>query len=539
MTAVLARETYRSVQEAFRYSEAAPGDEESAPPPEETGGENATGLFSDPQRQFWLAGTASDSGLTSRFLSEGFWQADGNEKVREKLATMRPGDRVILKTPASAAPEPPFDTRGNKVSVMWVKATGIVRELMPDGITVKVDWSRVDPPRPWYLYMFVSRLERLDPDDDYGRRLIRFALSGEEQDLDFWCNEPHWALRFGTRPIHADRAVSDAVSGASASADDLSPDDFAPSAEPAPPPLPPPAPYTLADLAADGCFLPEDVLARALERWRQRRNLILQGPPGTGKSWLARRLAAVLLGSRDPRVTGPGLRAVQFHPALSYEDFVRGWRPDGSGGLVLVDGAFLDCVTAARAAPERPHVLLIEEINRGNPARIFGDMLTLIEDTKRTPDEAIELAARRSPGERVFVPDNLFLVGTMNLADRSLALVDLALRRRFAFLDLTPQFTDRWRDWCVSRCGLDAAAVARIGARMDELNAEIAADRSLGPQFRVGHSFLTPDPAHPPGDATAWFREVVESEIGPLLEEYWFDAPDRARDAVAALAAGL
>lgn len=532
----LAREVFRSVQVTFRG--AAPDVDDTAPP--EDLAIEATELFSDPQRQFWLAGTASDAGLTARFLSDGFWQVDAGEKVREKLAAMRVGDRIILKTPASAASVPPFESGGNRVSVMWISATGTITGLMPDGLTVRVDWRRVDPPRPWYLYMFVSRLERLDPEDDYGRRLIRFAFLGEEQDLEFWRNEPRWASRFGTRPIHGAAAVPGApVDEPQAAPDDFAADDFSAPGQPEPEPLPPPVPYTLADLAAEGCFLPEDLVTRALGRWRLRRNLILQGPPGTGKSWLARRLARVLLGSADPRVTGPGLRAVQFHPALSYEEFVRGWRPDGSGGLVLVDGAFLECVAAALAAPDRPHVLLIEEINRGNPARIFGDMLTLIEDTKRAPDEAIELAARRFPGERIFVPDNLFLIGTMNLADRSLALVDLALRRRFAFLDLTPQFTEGWQDWCIRRCGLDAAAVARIGARMAELNAEIAGDRSLGAQFRVGHSFLTPDPAHPPADAAQWFREVVESEIGPLLEEYWFDAPDRARDAVAALVAGM
>ena len=298
-------------------------------------------------------------------------------------------------------------------------------------------------------------------------------------------------------------------------------------------PLPP---YTLADIASEGGFLAEDVLARALDRWKVRRNLILQGPPGTGKSWLARRLAAVLLGSRDPRA---GLRAVQFHPALSYEEFVRGWRPEGDGRLALVDGPFLECVTAARAEPDRPVVLLIEEINRGNPARIFGDMLTLIEDSKRRPDEAIELSARREPAERIFVPDNLFLLGTMNIADRSLAMVDFALRRRFAFLDLAPAFNERWQDWCVTVCGLDAALIGQIRARLTDLNAEIAGDRGLGPQFRIGHSFLTPRRDAPPADTALWFRETVETEIGPLLEEYWFDNPDRAREAVDALVVGF
>lgn len=526
----LAREVFRSVQVTFRG--AAPDVDDTAPP--EDLPIEATELFSDPQRQFWLGGSTFDrtSDQTDRFLADGIWQGGDDETSRMRIARMRAGDCLILKSSFTQKHNLPFDTAGQVVPVMRIKAIGRILEALADGRTVRVDWTPVTPPRDWYFNTYRTSLVALDPTGTDAQRLIRFAVLGEPQDIDYWRARSSAA---GVEVVAGGVSVDEPQ----AAPDDFAVDDFSAPGQPEPEPLPPPVPYTLADLAAEGCFLPEDLVTRALGRWRLRRNLILQGPPGTGKSWLARRLARVLLGSADPRVTGPGLRAVQFHPALSYEEFVRGWRPDGSGGLVLVDGAFLECVAAALAAPDRPHVLLIEEINRGNPARIFGDMLTLIEDTKRAPDEAIELAARRFPGERIFVPDNLFLIGTMNLADRSLALVDLALRRRFAFLDLTPQFTEGWQDWCIRRCGLDAAAVARIGARMAELNAEIAGDRSLGAQFRVGHSFLTPDPAHPPADAAQWFREVVESEIGPLLEEYWFDAPDRARDAVAALVAGM
>jgi 5-methylcytosine-specific restriction protein B len=121
------------------------------------------------------------------------------------------------------------------------------------------------------------------------------------------------------------------------------------------------------------------------------------------------------------------MRVLQFHPSLSYEDFVRGWRPFGDGKLSLVDGVFLEAIQAAEAEPDLPFVLIIEEINRGNPAQVFGEMLTLLEDSKRQPSEAIELAYRRHEGERIYIPENLYLIGTMNIADRSLALVDLAL----------------------------------------------------------------------------------------------------------------
>lgn len=141
------------------------------------------------------------------------------------------------------------------------------------------------------------------------------------------------------------------------------------------------------------------------------------------------------------------VRAVQFHPNLSYGDFIRGWRPVGDGKLTLVDGPFVEMIKAAAKDPTSRHVVVIEEINRGNPAQIFGEMLTLLEVDKRTPNEALELSYKRSDGERVFIPDNLYVIGTMNIADRSLALVDLALRRRFAFIDLEPTLGKPWHDW--------------------------------------------------------------------------------------------
>jgi 5-methylcytosine-specific restriction protein B len=146
--------------------------------------------------------------------------------------------------------------------------------------------------------------------------------------------------------------------------------------------LPPAAPYGIADILSDGCFHSEERLATILQRWQDKKNLILQGPPGTSKTWLARRLGKALIGHDAQE---PQLHSVQFHPNLSYEDFVRGWRPRGNGSLALHDGVVLQMVNAALAAPSQRHVLVIEEINRGNPAQIFGELLTLLEAGKRIP----------------------------------------------------------------------------------------------------------------------------------------------------------
>jgi 5-methylcytosine-specific restriction protein B len=173
--------------------------------------------------------------------------------------------------------------------------------------------------------------------------------------------------------------------------------------------------------------------------------------------------------------------------------------------------------------------VIIEEINRGNPAQIFGEMLTLLEDTKRTLDDAIELAYRREEGERVHIPKNLYVIGTMNIADRSLALVDLALRRRFAFINLEPQLNGAWREWCTQRCGIGDDVVNLIEERLVALNQQIEEDRSLGSQYRIGHSYVTPREGDPEIDGYQWFKEVARTEILPLLEEYWFDAPEKVR----------
>lgn len=313
--------------------------------------------------------------------------------------------------------------------------------------------------------------------------------------------------------------------GAEEPAQSAAQEPLAAEALPAPVPI---VPYSLSDIVSEGCFLEVSEVERLLERLRSKKNLILQGPPGTGKTWLAKRLAFALMGQKDESK----VRAVQFHPNLSYEDFVRGWRPSGDGRLTLVDGPFMESVKAASRTTEKV-VIVIEEINRGNPAQILGEMLTLLEDSKRNPDDALELSYPDVDGARrkVHIPQNLYVVGTMNIADRSLAMVDMALRRRFAFVELSPKLGNRWREWVVKECGVDAVRAADIERRVTELNLLISSDARLGKQFCIGHSYVTPSKKLETGDTQRWFREVVETEIGPLLEEYWIDALSEATKA--------
>jgi len=293
--------------------------------------------------------------------------------------------------------------------------------------------------------------------------------------------------------------------------------------------------YKLDDIILEGSFIDPKSLEKILERLRTKKNIILQGPPGTGKTWLAKRLAFALIGERNDSK----LKAVQFHTNLSYEDFVRGWRPSGEGKLELIDGPLLEMINEAKRNANSKYVIVIEEINRGNPAQIFGEMLTLIEADKRTPNEALELCYRRSDRERVFVPDNLYIIGTMNIADRSIALVDLALRRRFAFIELYPTFGETWRNWVHNKAGIDIEILRQIEDRLMTLNSEIENDKNLGSQFKIGHSYVTPAFSTRILNARQWYQSVVDTEIAPLLNEYWYDDSDKAKNAAEALLEGI
>ncbi|WP_095211236.1 AAA family ATPase [Endozoicomonas ascidiicola] len=341
-------------------------------------------------------------------------------------------------------------------------------------------------------------------------------------------------------PVHSFPELSLAAwhfkdSTPSTDTDDVDPDEDQQDEDETPVVTAPIEAYSIDDIIEEGCFLERDTLQKIVSQLKYKKNLILQGPPGTGKTWLAKKLAFALMGQKSDSA----LRAVQFHPNLSYEDFVRGWRPAGDGKLSLIDGPFLEMINQAKKDATTKYVVVIEEINRGNPAQIFGEMLTLLEADKRTPSEALELSYRRIEKERVHIPNNLYVIGTMNIADRSLALVDLALRRRFAFYDLQPTFGKPWRNWVHDKAGIEPGFLEIIEQRLTSLNEEIAKDKNLGPQFKVGHSYVTPAFNNPVSDPIAWYKGVVESEVGPLLEEYWFDDTERALKAQEALVEGL
>jgi 5-methylcytosine-specific restriction enzyme B len=727
----------------------------------------------------WFVGAAYGGGTDDqmpRFLSEGIWENGYDDKLLELVRSMRPGERIAIKSSYTRKHGLPFDSRGRAVSVLAIKAVGTITENLNDGKRVKVDWLQVEPLREWYFYTHRGTIWRVQPGDWMNDALIAFAFEGKRQDVERFRNEPYWRERYGTETsdkqrfqwtdfyeavaeklltyadnrtpliegIHRiasrvpglgylqdkfpdgtsgplrdicpfttmgtfNRSMTDAnrkiiaaelakllgvtvpvppsfegipvlnnqrswffaysdkrgegdidalwkvfvtansmvqdeqpgardafiqaydaatqvwgvawnlstglywthpwefptldsqsrhyinkrlglnvaISGQQGPCDARSylklledlrsrfgedgypvhsfPDlsvaswkykdptensvstpgvDGEVKSDPATEGeacevirvAPPIVPYSVDDILDDGCFLDREEIDRLLERIRTKKNLILQGPPGTGKTWLAKRLAFALMGHKDDSK----VRAVQFHPNLSYEDFVRGWRPTGEGRLSLADGVFMEAIKAASKDAASTFVVVIEEINRGNPAQIFGELLTLLEAGKRTPNEALELCYPDTDGRRrpVHIPENLYVIGTMNIADRSLALVDLALRRRFAFVDLEPRLGPAWQAWVVKECAIDPDFVTDIEQRIAQLNNQIATDARLGKQFRIGHSYVTPAHRLETGRTKNWFQQVVETEIGPLLDEYWFDAPDETRKACARLLQG-
>ena len=266
----------------------------------------------------------------------------------------------------------------------------------------------------------------------------------------------------------------------------------------------------------------EESLARSL---LQCKNMILHGPPGTGKTYLATRIArhAVALGAPHPEA----IEEVQFHQSYSYDDFVQGFRPIEDGSIQLRPGLFLDIAARAIQSPSTNFVMVIDEINRGNVSQIFGELLSLIEIDKRCTEYARRLLHSRAGAPKFFVPNNLLILGMMNTADRSLALVDFALRRRFRFVAIEPMFDAAFVQ-LATRHGLPQALAQGIAAKMLPVNDAIASDRRfLGPGHQIGHAYFLP--AARPADPEAWLRTVLLSQIGPLLEEYWHDRPEIAK----------
>lgn len=266
----------------------------------------------------------------------------------------------------------------------------------------------------------------------------------------------------------------------------------------------------------DDVYMSEDNYTRLVGLLRNKKNIILQGAPGVGKTYVAKCLAYSMMGVEDVE----RVMMVQFHQSYSYEDFIMGFRPSATG-FELRKGAFYNFCKKAEVDSDNEYFFIIDEINRGNLSKIFGELFMLIENDKR--GKALQLLYS---DEKFAVPKNVYIIGMMNTADRSLAMLDYALRRRFAFFDIKPGFETT--GFSKYRMALDNEKFDKLINCVESLNREISDDESLGEGFCIGHSYfcnLQPDTID-----DSWLYGIVEYELIPLLKEYWFDEPMKVKD---------
>lgn len=455
---------------------------------------------------YWLVGAYWDdrdpADQTDRFLEEGSWENGYKNRYINDVMSMRVNDRIAIKAASTQRTGLPFDGRNKTVSRMTIKAIGTIVANRNDGRTVEVEWDPDFKEKSWYFYTNRSTLWRLRMDDsykfkEYAEKLRDFVWYAKEQDYD-------WFLTHLQQASETDQILSEFIEVGK-------------------------QPYSTADLIASGVFLTEEDLEYILERLQSKKAMILQGPPGVGKTFMVRKLAYALMKEID----NDRLEMVQFHQSYSYDDFVRGYRPvpGKAGSFVLQNGVFFEFCQKAIREPDREYVFIIDEINRGNISQIFGELLMLIEPDKRGPEYALPLAYRTEDEPPFYVPPNLYLIGLMNVADRSLAMVDYAMRRRFVFITLKPQYESELFSQWLSERGMDPDLVRWIVERMAKLNQEIREDPLLGENYEIGHSFFLPKGDNFAGLDKTWYRRVVRTEIIPLLKEYWFDNPKRAEEA--------
>ena len=273
--------------------------------------------------------------------------------------------------------------------------------------------------------------------------------------------------------------------------------------------------YTREDFLSE-VYIPEAEYDKLVGVLSLKKNIILQGAPGVGKTFIAKRLAFSMMGVKDVE----RVMMVQFHQSYSYEDFIMGFRPS-SGGFELKRGAFYNFCKKAEIDGENDYFFIIDEINRGNLSKIFGELFMLIENDKR----GLSLQLLYSD-EMFSVPKNIYIIGMMNTADRSLAMLDYALRRRFAFFEIKPGFTtDGFREY---RMNLGNERLDKLITCVEDLNNVIANDESLGEGFCIGHSYFCNLMTETIDDQV--LSGIIEYELIPLLKEYWFDESEKVRD---------
>ena len=256
-------------------------------------------------------------------------------------------------------------------------------------------------------------------------------------------------------------------------------------------------------------------LVSSLEDYK---NIIIQGAPGVGKTFIARKIAQHLTQNEN------NIQSLVLHENYSYEEFIMGIRPNKEGKFLISGGVFYNFCHRTIQNPNNKFVLLLDEINRANISKIFGELLVLIENDKRGKENSIKLIYK--PDENFYLPKNLYVIGLMNTADRSLKVVDYALRRRFKFFTFEPEFENPEFKNFLKRNNVNSNTVNKIIRNLTKLNQKISDDSfDLGAGYCIGHSFFCPQ-GNKESYENDWYEEIIKNQIIPLIEEYYFDKPD-------------
>lgn len=266
----------------------------------------------------------------------------------------------------------------------------------------------------------------------------------------------------------------------------------------------------------DEIFIEKDKYDYIVSLLKRKKNIIIQGSPGVGKSYMAKKLAFSMMEKEDD----DKIEYVQFHQSYSYEDFIMGYRPNGTG-FELKEGVFYKFCKKASNDKDNDYFFIIDEINRGNLNKIFGELFLLIEQDKRETTK-IKLLYE---DEMFSIPSNLYIIGLMNTADRSLAMMDFALRRRFGFVTLEPALNNsKFINYVRTK---NNEKLLRLVNKVVELNEEITEDSALGKGFVIGHSYFCSKNKTVSDDEV---KQIVEFELIPLIEEYWFDDQEKVNE---------
>lgn len=432
------------------------------------------------------------------WAKEGIWKHGFEDEKAyptpfEQVREMKVGDRIAIKSVCTRKNGLPFDINGGTASVMKIKAIGTIAENDGNGISVKVNWEKVyDIPRDWFFYTgrnTIWKVENKGTEENWcADALLDFTFNEGQQDYAKFLSVPYWQKAYGLKAdSHEEEHEDEEIIETN-------------------------PPYNVNDFLSE-VYMDDTKYRKLRESLLYKKNIILMGACGVGKTYAAKRLAYSIMECKDDS----RIEFVQFHQNYSYEDFVQGYRPSGDG-FELMNGVFYEFCKKAESDPSSKYFFIIDEINRGNLSKIFGELLMLIERDYRGKE--IKLAYSK---ELFSVPDNLFIIGMMNTADRSLAILDYALRRRFAFEEFAPAFnTELFKEYQASKSNTKFNSLIE---EVKKLNDVISSDESLGDGFRIGHSyFCTKSPV-----TDDLLINIVENELIPLLKEYWFDEDSKLK----------